>query len=89
MTRLISGKSSVSSDETFHQTLSLLGTRFPGSHRFTSPDLREENVSKAFMVEIAQREFVEEDPLNDCRDYPNADYISYDECDNKFMREAC
>jgi len=49
--------------------------------------LKEENVSKAFMVEIAQREFVEEDPLNDCRDYPNADYATYDECDNKFMRE--
>ena len=40
------------------------------------------------MVEIAQREFVEEDPLNDCRDYPSAEYVSYDECDNKFMRET-
>ena len=39
------------------------------------------------MVEIAQREFVEDDPLNDCRDYLKVEYASYDECDNKFMRE--
>ena len=50
--------------------------------------LGEENVIKAYMVEVTQRQFVEEDPLNDCRDYPNAEYASYDECDNKFMREA-
>ena len=41
-----------------------------------------------YMVEVTQRQFVEEDPLNDCRDYPNAEYASYDECDNQFMREA-
>ena len=50
--------------------------------------LKDENVPKAYMVEITQTEFVEEDPLNDCRDYPNADYVSYDECDNKFMKET-
>ena len=50
--------------------------------------LKEENVSKAYTVEIVQREFVEDDPLNGCRNYPNSEYVSYDECDNKFMREA-
>ena len=41
--------------------------------------LRKENAVKAYMVEIDQRQFVEEDPLNDCLDYPNAEYASYDE----------
>ena len=50
--------------------------------------LKEENMSKAYTVEIVQREFVEDDPLNDCRNYPNPEYVSYDECDNQFMREA-
>ena len=49
--------------------------------------LREENVSRAYTVEITQRQFVEKDPFNECRDYPNPEYGSYDECDNQFMRE--
>ena len=50
--------------------------------------LKEENVSRTYMVEITQRQFVEEDPFNECRDYPNPEYASYDECDNQFMRET-
>ena len=50
--------------------------------------LREENVSRAYTVEITQRQFVENDPFNECRDYPNPEYASYDECDNQFMRET-
>ena len=49
--------------------------------------LREENVSRAYMVEITQRQFVERDPFNNCRDYPNPEYASYDECDNQFTKE--
>ena len=30
-----------------------------------------ENVSRAYMVDISLRVFVEEDPANRCRDYPN------------------
>ena len=50
--------------------------------------LKEQNVPKAYMVEITQTEFVEEDPFNDCREYPNPEFASYDECDNQFMRET-
>ena len=38
------------------------------------------------MVDITQRVFVEEDPSNNCRDYPNQEYESYQECDDQFMR---
>ena len=44
-------------------------------------------MSRSYTVEITQRQFVEKDPFNECRDYPNPEYASYDECDNQFMRE--
>ena len=48
--------------------------------------LVKENVTRAYMVEIGQRIFVEEDPTNACRDYPNKDYLSYEQCDDHFVR---
>ena len=38
------------------------------------------------MVGIAQREYVEEDPSNQCQNYPNDEYDSYAEYDNQFVR---
>ena len=38
------------------------------------------------MVDINQRVFVEEDSTNSCKNYPNQEYASYQECDNKFVR---
>ena len=60
------------------------------SLRSTGDDIivKEENVSKAYTVEITERHFVEEDPINGCRDYPNPEYASYDDCDNQFMRKT-
>ena len=48
--------------------------------------LDRENVSRAYMVDISQRVFVEQDPANGCRDYPNLEYLSYEECDDQFLR---
>ena len=50
--------------------------------------LKEDNVARSYTVEITQRQFIEEDPFNECRDYPNPEYASYDECENKFMRAS-
>ena len=49
--------------------------------------LQEENVSMAYMVEISQRVFVEEDPSNTCQNYPTQDFASYGQCDDAFMRK--
>ena len=49
--------------------------------------LDRENVSRAYMVDITQRDFVENDPTNTCRDYPNLEYLSYEECDDQFVRD--
>ena len=49
-------------------------------------NLNEKNVSVAYMVDISQRVFVEEDPTNTCRDYPNQEYLSYQECDDHFVK---
>ena len=48
--------------------------------------LDRENVSRAYMVDISQRVFVEKDPANGCRDYPNQEHLSYEECDDQFLR---
>ena len=49
---------------------------------------KENNVSRAYMVDIAQRVFVEEDPANSCRDYPNEEFLSYQHCDDQFVRSS-
>ena len=45
-----------------------------------------EGMVRSYMVDIAQRVFVEEDPNSNCRNYPNQEYQSYQECDDKFVR---
>ena len=49
--------------------------------------LEQDGVSTAYIVDISQRVFVEEDPTNTCRDYPNADFSTYAQCDDQFMRK--
>ena len=48
--------------------------------------LNVENVWKAYMLDITQRVFVEDDPTNTCRDYPNKEYLSFKQCDDQFVR---
>ena len=48
--------------------------------------LTQNNITKSYVVGIAQREYVEEDPSSRCRNYPNNEYASYEECDNQFVR---
>ena len=50
--------------------------------------LKSNRIERAYMVDINQRVFVEEDPSSNCRDYPNQEYQSYQECDNQFMRKT-
>ena len=45
-----------------------------------------QNRSTNYMIDITQRVLVEEDPTNTCIDYPNQEYSSYDECDNKNVK---
>ena len=40
------------------------------------------------MVNIAQRVFVKEDPTASCRNYPNEDFLSYQHCDDQFVRSS-
>ena len=46
-----------------------------------------QNVSVAYMVEISQRIFVEEDRSHICQNYPTSDFASYSQCDDAFMRD--
>jgi len=48
--------------------------------------LNKDNMSKTYAVEICQRQHVEEDPKNDCQNYPNKDFASYGDCDSQFVR---
>ena len=42
---------------------------------------------KRYAVKILGNEFVEEDPGNDCRNYPNDDFLSYKDCDDDYLRK--
>ena len=50
-------------------------------------EIQEENVSKAYMVEISQQVFVEEDPNHTCLNYPTKEFASYGQCDDAAMRQ--
>ena len=45
------------------------------------------NWEKHFVVKILGNKFPEEDPGNNCRNYPNEDFQSYKDCDNDFLRK--
>ena len=40
-----------------------------------------------FRVKIKKRVFIEREPGTTCRNYPNSDFQSYRECDDKYMRK--
>ena len=44
------------------------------------------NWEKNFYVKIIGNKFPEEDPKNECREYPNNDYFSYKDCDDAFLK---
>ena len=44
------------------------------------------NWEKNFYVKIIGNKFPEEDPRNECREYPNNDYFSYKDCDDAFLK---
>ena len=44
------------------------------------------NSFSKYAVKIKKNVFVEEDPRKTCRNYPNAQFSSYSECDDQFMR---
>ena len=46
-----------------------------------------ENVLLSFTSELKQEVFVEEDKSKDCRNYPNSNHSSYNECDREYVRE--
>ena len=44
-----------------------------------------ENKHLYFAAEFKQNSFVEDDPLKECRNYPNDEFDSYSQCDKKFV----
>ena len=45
------------------------------------------NSFTSYTVKIKKNVFVEEDPRKSCRNYPNAEFSSYAECDDQYMRD--
>ena len=57
-------------------------------HRFySSGDALKVDKYSSYIVRINKDVFVEEDPSKTCRNYPNANYASYKDCDDQFMRD--
>ena len=44
-------------------------------------------LDKKYAVKILGEKFVEEDPGNDCRNYPYDDFLSYKDCDQNYMKK--
>ena len=44
-------------------------------------------LSKRYAIKIFGEKFVEEDPGNDCRNYPNDNFLSYKDCDQDYMKK--
>ena len=44
-------------------------------------------LDKRYAIKIFGDQFVEEDPGNDCRNYPNEDFLSYKDCDQDYMKK--
>jgi hypothetical protein len=40
-----------------------------------------------FVVEMKQNVLLEQDPMKKCRNYPNADFASYRDCDDQWMKD--
>ena len=44
-------------------------------------------VDKAYVVEVRENVYVEEDASKNCRNYPTPEFASYRECDDQFMKD--
>ena len=42
-----------------------------------------------YIVEISENIYLEEDESKNCRNYPNADYANYKDCDDQYMKDLC
>ena len=57
-------------------------------HKFDHSGDTIDEFSSNYIVQIKKRIIAEEDPSNTCRDYPNEDFATYMECDDRFMVET-
>ena len=57
-------------------------------HKFHHSGDKIDEFSADYIVEVKKRVIVEEDPSNTCRNYPNEDFATYMDCDDKFMAET-
>ena len=44
-------------------------------------------LDKRYAIKILGEKFVEEDPGNDCQNYPNDDFLSYKDCDDDHLKK--
>ena len=71
------------------QDKGLAANRMIEEHRFFSngDTMTMKNSMPKYIVKIKKNVFVEEDPRKTCLNYPNAEFSSYAECDQQYMRD--
>ena len=83
----IDEKSKNSSLELKLQSQGLTTHREIQRHRFYSNgDNMNLNRYRHYIVKIRENIFVEEDPNQNCRNYPTSEFASYKECDDHYVR---
>ena len=73
---------------TLFQGQTLASHRQIKRHKFDHSGDTIDELSSHYIVQIKKRKIAEEDPSNTCRDYPNEDFATYMECDDKFMAKT-
>ena len=52
-----------------------------------TPIQLEKDQSLEYLIQIKENIFVEEDKTKNCQNYPNAKFVSYENCDEEFIKE--
>ena len=66
----------------------LASHRHINRHKFYHSGDTIDDFSSDYIVEIKKRVIAEDDPSNTCRNYPNKDFLTYKDCDDKFIAET-
>jgi hypothetical protein len=76
--------------EFFFEGSSLTTDRIIKAHRLYSSgdkiEIKEQLKQNEFVVEISQNVLVENDPAQNCKNYPNSEFATYRDCDDQWMK---
>ena len=68
--------------------VTLMGGKKDAHYNLSRMERLNESRRKEYMVEVQKNQHVEEDPAQGCRNYPNTEFETFNDCDMAFMRRS-